>query len=408
MLSWHSFLPLLGPIALLPLRGPDALLVPAQFPTIQAAVDASVDGDTIAISSGTYAESVVVSGRSNLVLLGKGKVVIDPPGDVVGLTLEGCTNSSVKGIRVTGASVGILLTGCTGGGVVKCRVESVSDAGISIDGSSGVTVEQCTIIDTERDGIILGATESTPSNDCFVRKNKIHRAGDEGIDVSGNGNAVEGNQVRDAVSDAFRTEFEPLATANTFHKNKAMMPGGAGFRVHGTSNVLTDNHVVKCVDHAVRLQQGSGHVVQRLKSLASGRDGAFCHPSVTGVTITGCTITKPTQKGIDIEGARSTVSGNRITKPGLAGCEIEGDEATVDSNKVSAAGEDGFHVWGSGGTYTKNTASACAGDGFELAGAGNTLSLNRAKGSKGGFDLNDESGGANAVDGSNQFKTTSP
>lgn len=92
------------------------------------------------------------------------------------------------------------------------------------------------------------------------------------------------------------------------------------------------------------------------------------------------------------------------------GVEVEGDGPTVDANKVTAAGNDGFQVLGNGGTYTGNSAKGSGSDGFELGAGttGNTLSLNSAKGSKDGFDLNDQSGGANTIDGTNDFKTEFP
>ena len=84
-------------------------MVPQEHATIQGAVDAAADGDTILISHGHYPEAVVVSGKNQLQILCKGKVVIDPPGGT-GLTLDGCTNCSVEKLRVGGgAPFGILI-----------------------------------------------------------------------------------------------------------------------------------------------------------------------------------------------------------------------------------------------------------------------------------------------------------
>jgi len=54
------------------------------FATIQLAVDASADGDTIVVDAGTYVEQVVVTGRSNLLIVAAdgAQVTIKAPADV--------------------------------------------------------------------------------------------------------------------------------------------------------------------------------------------------------------------------------------------------------------------------------------------------------------------------------------
>ena len=42
----------------------NTLLVPSSYSTIQAAVNASVDGDTVLVSPGTYNETVSLNGKS--------------------------------------------------------------------------------------------------------------------------------------------------------------------------------------------------------------------------------------------------------------------------------------------------------------------------------------------------------
>jgi len=362
------------------------LHVPKDFATIQAALDEAVDGDTILISAGTYAESVVTKGKSNLLIKAKGKVVIDPPDGLPGLTLDSCTDCTVMKVRVTGATDGIVMQGCTGGDLFKCRVEDVTGNGIALDGCDGVMVEKCTVKDTGDDGIALGPPTNTPSDNCIVLLNKLIGVGEDGIEVNGDGNSIDENRIILPADDGIRTVTVPTATGNTFSLNKVVKPVDHGFRIAGDDNELVANNVVKAGGNGYQLSDGSGHVVWLCKAAKPADDGLFGLDTATGVSVLEC----------------------KFRKPGANGMDIEGDDALVDGNKSTAAGDNGCVVGGDNGTWTNNVAKGSQSDGFELLGAGNTLDFNTGKGSKDGFDLNDLSGGANTIGPDNNFKTESP
>ena len=81
--------------------------VPADYPTIQAAVDAAAEGDTILVAPGVYSENVVVS-TSRLALRGAGPVSpVERPGVGAGenVVLDGTDLGGIGiGIHVRGAS----------------------------------------------------------------------------------------------------------------------------------------------------------------------------------------------------------------------------------------------------------------------------------------------------------------
>ena len=57
----------------------DTLKVPSDdFPTIQGAVDAAVEGDVILVAAGVYAETVNIVERTGITLKGKGFPTIQP------------------------------------------------------------------------------------------------------------------------------------------------------------------------------------------------------------------------------------------------------------------------------------------------------------------------------------------
>src|SRR6266436_8064809 len=132
---------LIGSVSCLPVVAAD-INVPADYATIQAAVDASASGDTIQIAAGVYTEQIVIV-RKNLTLFGApGAVIMAQPGltptllqdfdstwnpllaialtDVVvsGLTFEGEHLADA----VPFGEVGIYFLG-SGGQVTNCTIE---------------------------------------------------------------------------------------------------------------------------------------------------------------------------------------------------------------------------------------------------------------------------------------------
>ena len=123
----------------------DIIHVPNDFPTIQGAIDASVDGDEVVVAPGEYVESIdflgktiilrSVHGREVTIIDGNeaGTVVTCDSGEGPGTTLQGFTvangdngSDTAGGMRIGGAST-LTVTDCTfagnyarkGGGMVN-------------------------------------------------------------------------------------------------------------------------------------------------------------------------------------------------------------------------------------------------------------------------------------------------
>jgi len=88
------------------LRIKGMLHVPEQYATIQEAVDAAMDGETIEVHGGTYYGSVMID--KPLELIGFDRPVINASGRSLGVALR-ATGCVIDGFRITGAMTGISL-----------------------------------------------------------------------------------------------------------------------------------------------------------------------------------------------------------------------------------------------------------------------------------------------------------
>ncbi len=84
---------------------PATLYVPSQYPTIESAVAAASTGDSIIISSGSYAENVVIN--KSLVLTGAGNssTFIDGQGIGPGISIVRTTAVAVSGFTIRNPGV---------------------------------------------------------------------------------------------------------------------------------------------------------------------------------------------------------------------------------------------------------------------------------------------------------------
>ena len=99
----------------------DTLLVPSQYPTIQAGIDASIDGDTVLVSPGNYIENIDFQGKDITVMSTDGAEVTIIDGNQAGsvVTFESgeSVNAILEGFTVTNGEGGGSFPNYTGGGI---------------------------------------------------------------------------------------------------------------------------------------------------------------------------------------------------------------------------------------------------------------------------------------------------
>ncbi|GAB5460378.1 VCBS domain-containing protein [Hoeflea alexandrii] len=112
------------------------------FASIQDAVDAAVDGDTILIAAGTYAENVVVDEAITLIGMGGATSVIIDPASGAGLTVSGNIGSgtvTIDGIGFQGGTNGVSASGAVTLGhleILNSSFSGNSQHGVFVNGKS--------------------------------------------------------------------------------------------------------------------------------------------------------------------------------------------------------------------------------------------------------------------------------
>ena len=108
------------------------LLVPQQFATIQAAIDASSVGDIVRVSPGTYSGSITFVNRPDRAVLGTGKVIVDATGSTDAITIQNSSFVSLENLRIRGpADDGVDVdTASTDVKLRKLVIEDCGDDGV--------------------------------------------------------------------------------------------------------------------------------------------------------------------------------------------------------------------------------------------------------------------------------------
>ncbi len=257
------------------------LLVPGQYPTIQAAVDAAIDGDVVLVAPGVYYERVVIGGKSvtlaseflttgdaafvdsTVIDGGGGDFVVHvlptagPDTTIVGVTLRNArdgvlSQGSLKFLnnRVHATGDGIdydnNTAGSPSGGLVRDSViEANTDDGIDLDDDVAVVIENTIIRNNGDDGIEVRLHDYTgPTLDIVIRDNTITGNGEDGIQL------IDGTGLTDR---SFRIERNVIAD-NT-DAGVGMMPGMQTVENFGGADlaepVVLANNTIVANNHGV-------------------------------------------------------------------------------------------------------------------------------------------------------------
>lgn len=232
---------------------PATIYVPDDYPTIQAAVNASSPGDTITVRVGNYTENIDVnkdhltiqseSGAESTIVQATSPTdyVFDVTADYVdigGFTIRGATDRS-GGIRLCG-NISDYVLNCT----IHDNIISGNYFGVSLTFCGGTNITR-NVISSNGGGIALVASSSNK-----ITLNEIHNNQGQGIYAtytgwiqSSSNNEILANNIYSnaAAGIEFRNSYGNKVTDNEVYSNG---DGIMVFPVYGSAgNELTANHV---------------------------------------------------------------------------------------------------------------------------------------------------------------------
>ena len=234
--------------------------VPADYPTIQAAVNSATSGDTIHVAAGTYTEQVTITRSLDLIGAGEGSTTILAPAVRIGSVTHGGTahdyllaayaTSGTIDVRVQGFTLDVNAKNKTAGtarldgvffrdvknaggtmaGLFSSTIHNFAATpdyeswGVAIFGDSLLTVNDNDISDYTRDGLIAAGGTTDPNVTI------------SGNTITGSGSGLNGIGITDGVTGS--------VTGNTVTGNTRSAPwAGVGIGVWSDDLSVTNNDV---------------------------------------------------------------------------------------------------------------------------------------------------------------------
>jgi len=342
-------------LALAPTVAAKTLKVPKDHATIQAAVLAADDGDTVLVKPGEYREIVVVPFSSpGITIKGtkKGAVIIDArvvaggSGAGVRVFADGVTLKNLvvrhaldqagafpfndgHGLYVSGDDVRL----------DDVQVLHSGDAGIFIDAARPL-VRRC-LVRRALHGIVI------QGDDARIVDTAIEMSEDEGVLISGDDAIVDRSAIRTSM---FANGIAITGDRATVRATLVEQTDEVGILVIGDDAQIEENTVRGSYSDA-----GSIHV--------AGGDRAIIRKNVCRDSLA---------PGIFDESSDGRVAGNLVRDCG-AGIRVVADDVDILDNTVIDTGYDAFSIDGHDNFVSGNVARGNLYDGFEVVGGNNNL-----------------------------------
>jgi len=190
--------------------GPTQVLnVPADFASIQEAINASRSGDTVRVAPGFYKEDLTIDSKS-LTLLGAGRGISIIQGFVIFKTSQG----SFKGFTVTGSTLSGLHLVNSNMTLSSNQIDHSALSGIKVEKSSGV-ISDNQILNNQEEGILVEDTLG-----LVIGSNVIEGNQSDGITLNNSSPTILDNTIENNGADGISIRGFALFSAPLLNRNK--------------------------------------------------------------------------------------------------------------------------------------------------------------------------------------------
>jgi hypothetical protein len=371
--------------------------VPADFPTIQEAINAADGADLIVVDPGEYAERLSIDFKTYLTIRGKGDVVIDAGGGFNAVSATHNIALKLRGLRITNAiQAGVRIDDCADTVVDGCTIDHIERFGVHVVDSTFVTITDTVVSHTEIAGKYLDDTQ--PPSAGTIDRCDVRNAGRHGIFLNGRGMTVR----RTSISDVTNNGLICRSFDTTLDGVRVLRSEGEGI-----VSTAPDTTLRRCRVDTVRYSgytmTGSGATLERCAAEDVGRV-AFSLQGDTP-TLSRCRATRSGLTAFQVLGNDAELLHCRVTSAGTlpetgpetAALHIRGARAEVIDCRISSAAGTGIRVDTPGALLRANRVQRTGSFGIHLTVGGNELIKNRVKGTA-DDPLRDEAPGQNVLD----------
>lgn len=313
-----------------------SIKVPLDFKTIQGAIDASIDGDTIEVATGKYKETLKIHGRS-LTIKGNGDSAT---------TLDGRNSNQSPTILIENSK--IELTGFT----IKNGI-----IGISVLNSEDIKISDITVNGSKRFGIFVKNSTVNITNSLIKDTQRFQGKDGNGIEIEDCKIVVSGISVENSAYTGFSVlnSSGGITQSQFINNNTWGLSAELCTDMDISSNLVDNNGLLESIGHGTLLLNcETSHVNNN--TFSNNNDGGLIIANSSSIEISNNHIIGNDAFGIGLVSAdKVTIIDNRIENTIIAdsfgfsgvlghGIEIVESSVSIEGNNINFNEENGINV----------------------------------------------------------------